>query len=544
MGIPAGPTTRMGGNREANLQRHSRRRQGAALTFLAMFIAMPAATAQAPLSANVTIEADKPGAKIDPDIFGQFSEHLGHGIYDGLWVGKDSNIPNTDGFRNDVIAALKDLHVPVVRWPGGCFADEYHWRDGIGPADKRPVTVNTNWGGVPEPNTFGTDEFMKFVEMIGAKAYVNGNVGTGSPAEMADWLKYLTADQDTTLVRMRTANGHKDPYKVPFWAIGNETWGCGGNMTPDYYVDLFRRYSTFLKAPPGARPLIIASGGHDDIGPIWTRTILEKGGQNVGAITYHYYTIPSRTHDWQHKGNAIGFPESEWISTMVNALQIGDHIADNIKIMDELDPDKKVALFVDEWGTWYDPEPGRNPGFLYQQNTVRDAVVAASELHIFMSHADRIRMANIAQTINVLQAMVLTDGPKMVLTPTYHVFHMMIPFQGATSLPSDVEAPDYADDGLSVPAISVMAARDAAGDIIYSLVNRNPKRAVKVSTTVEGAKAKRVSGLVLTGSTMDAHNTFDQPDQVHPVAFGGAKLKSGKLDVDLPPKSVVVLKLN
>jgi alpha-N-arabinofuranosidase len=306
---------------------------------------------------------------------------------------------------------------------------------------------------------------------------------------------------------------------------------------------LFRRYSTFLKAPPGARPLIIASGGHDDNGPIWTRTILEKGGRNVGAITYHYYTTPSRTHDWAHKGSSTGFPESEWISTMVNALQIGDHIEDNIKVMDELDPDKKVGLFVDEWGTWYDPAPGRNPGFLYQQNTVRDAVVAASEIHIFMSHADRIRMANIAQTINVLQAMVLTDGPKMLLTPTYHVFHMMIPFQGATSLPSDVKTPDYADDGLSVPAISVSAARDSAGEIVYSLVNRDPKRAVKVSTTIEGAKAKKVSGLVLTGSTMDAHNTFDKPDRVQPVEFHDARLTKGTLEVDLPAKSVVVLKL-
>ncbi len=522
------------------MTRQAKQRRAAILTVLAAFISGPALT-QTTLSASVTIHADKPGAQISPELFGQFSEHLGHGIYGGLWVGKDSKIPNTDGLRNDVTAALKDLRVPVVRWPGGCFADEYHWRDGVGPSDKRPVTVNTNWGGVPEPNSFGTDEFMKFVRMIGTKAYVNANVGTGTPAEMADWLKYMTADQDTTLVRMRAANGHKDPYKVPFWAIGNETSGCGGNMTPDYYVDLFRRYSTFLKSPPGTRPLIIASGGHDDNGPVWTRTILEKGGPNVGAITYHYYTIPSRTHDWQHKGNSTGFPESEWISTMVNALEIGDHIADNIKVMDELDPDKKVALFVDEWGTWYDPEPGRNPGFLYQQNTVRDAVVAATELHIFMKHADRIRMANIAQTINVLQAMILTDGQKMVLTPTYHVFHMMIPFQGATSLPADVDTPAYADAGMSVPAISVAAARDSNGEIVYSLTNRDPTRPVKVSTVIEGAKAKSVGGLVLTGAAMDSRNTFAHPDDVHPVSFNGATVSGGKLTVDLPAKSVVVL---
>lgn len=519
--------------------------QSAALAVVAALALAPGAHAEAPaaLSASVTIHADKPGATISPEIFGQFSEHLGHGIYGGIWVGKHSKIPNTDGFRKDVVGALKALHVPVVRWPGGCFADEYHWRNGIGPAAKRPTTVNTNWGGVPEPNSFGTDEFMKFAHMIGAKAYINGNLGTDTAGEMADWLKYLTSDQNTTLTRMRAANGHKAPYKVAYWAIGNESWGCGGDMRPQYYVDLFRRYSSFLKAPRGARPLIIASGGHDDDGPRWTKALMKDGGRNVGAISFHYYTLPSPTHDWAHKGSATNFPESQWISTLVNAEKMDGYISENTAIMDKYDPKKRVGFFVDEWGTWYDTAPGHNPGFLFQQNTMRDAVVAATTLDIFEKHADRVRMANIAQTINVLQAMILTDGPKMVLTPTYQVFKMYIPFQDATRLPSDVKAPEYSYDKMSVPAISVSAARDKKGELVYALTNLDPDRAVNVTTTIDGASPTTVHGTVLTAAKMDAHNSFAKPDQVHPVAFDGASLSGGTLNVTLPPKSVVVLTL-
>ncbi len=512
---------------------------------LAALLSMPFGASAQParaLSATVTIRADRPGAEINPDIFGQFAEHLGHGIYEGIWVGKDSSIPNTDGYRNDVLAALKDLHVPVIRWPGGCFADEYHWRDGVGPAAQRPITVNTNWGGVPETNAFGTNEFLDFAEMIGAKAYVNGNLGTGSPEEMADWLKYMTSDQDTTLTRMRRDNGRDRPWKIPFFAIGNEAWGCGGDMRPEYYADLFRRYATFLKAPKGARPLIIASGGHD-ADTSWTKVLMSTIHQNMGAISYHYYTLPSPTHDWQAKGPATGFGEDQWASTLVNALKIDDYIKQNIAIMNKYDPQKKIGFFVDEWGTWYDPEPGRNPGFLYQQNTLRDAVVAAATLNIFEKHAARVRMANIAQMVNVLQAMILTDGPKMLLTPTYHVFHMYIPFQGATLLPTDLKTPNYKFEKFSVPAVSVSAARTAGGAIEVSLVNLHPDRSAQVSATIKGAAPRHVSGTILTASAMDAHNTFDDPNALHPVTFDGAKIVNGRLDVALPPKSVVVLSL-
>jgi alpha-N-arabinofuranosidase len=490
--------------------------------------------------ATATIHADQPGAKIDRHIYGQFAEHLGRGIEAGVWVGEDSKIPNVRGFRNDVVAALRELHVPVVRWPGGCFADEYHWRDGIGPRASRPVTLNTNWGGVPENNAFGTHEFLDFVQLIGADAYINGNVGTGSPREMAEWLQYLTSDKPTALTAERARNGHPGPWKIAYFAVGNETWGCGGNMTLDHYVEVFRQYATFLKTPLGARPAIIASGGHDE-DTSWTEGLVAKGGDDLGAVSFHYYTIPGET--WRHKGPAIGFAPEQWISTLAHTLRMEDFIRANAAIMDKYDPQKKVAFDVDEWGTWYDPETGREPGFLYQQNTLRDAVVAAINFNVFHQHADRVRMTNIAQMVNVLQAMVLTQGPQMVLTPTYHVFRMFRPFQDATFLPTDLQTSRYTLGNSSVPAISVSAARTAAGAIVVALVNLDPAKAMPISLSLSGATPRTVKGEILTASALDAHNTFENPNAVHPTGLTGASIKSGKLSLTLPAKSVAVLNL-
>jgi alpha-N-arabinofuranosidase len=493
------------------------------------------------LSATLEIRADQPGPTIDRHIYGQFAEHLGHGIYEGVWVGEHSSIPNERGFRRDVLGALRELHVPVVRWPGGCFADEYHWRDGIGPREKRPTTVNSNWGGVPESNEFGTHEFLDFVELIGADAYINGNLGTGSAREMAEWLQYLTSDQPTAITAERARNGHPKPWKIAYFAVGNEAWGCGGNMSPDYYVDQFRQYVNFLKTPPGVRPQIIASGGHDT-DTTWTETLVSKvPPRAMNAVSFHYYTLPGE--HWQHKGGSIGFAEDEWISTLAHTLVMDDFIAHNSESLNKHDPGNKVAFAVDEWGTWYDPEPGREPGFLYQQNTLRDALVAAINLNIFHRHAERVRLAAIAQMVNVLQAMILTDGPKMVLTPTYHVFSLFRPFQDATQLPTELKTPPYMLGGVSVPSLSVSAARIGGGGIALALVNLDPHRGASISTTVTGAEIKKVSGSVLTAAAMDARNTFEAPQLVEPKPFAGTKLNRGKLDIVMPPKSVVVLKL-
>jgi alpha-L-arabinofuranosidase len=492
-------------------------------------------------SAGAVLHADQPGAKIDRHIYGQFAEHLGRGIEEGVWVGEQSSIANVRGFRSDVIAALRELHVPVVRWPGGCFADEYHWRDGIGPRAARPVTLNTNWGGVPESNAFGTHEFLDFAELIGADAYVNGNLGTGSAREMAEWLQYMTSDKPTALTAERARNGHPKPWKIAYFAVGNEAWGCGGNMTPDHYVDLYRQDANFLKAPLGSRPVIVASGGNDN-DTTWTTALVSKVNRDMGAVSFHYYTIPG--DKWQSKGPTTGFGEDQWISTLAHTLRMEDYIAQNSAIMDKYDPARKIAFAVDEWGTWYDPEPGREPGFLYQQNTLRDALVAALNFNVFHHHAERVRLANIAQMINVLQAMILTKGPQMILTPTYHAFKMFEPFQDATFLPTEATIPRYSLGNASVPAISLSAARTPGGAIVIALVNLDPNRAMPMTVALSGAAAvSQVKGTVLTAAAMDAHNTFETPNVVQPVAFTAVSLNKGTVVLTLPPKSIVVLDL-
>jgi alpha-L-arabinofuranosidase len=501
--------------------------------------AAAAAPARVPraLAVSLTVRANAPGPKIDRHIFGQFSEHLGRGIYGGIWVGKNSRIPNTRGIRNDVVAALKALHVPVVRWPGGCFADEYHWRDGIGPPARRPVRINTHWGGVSESNAFGTHEYFDFLKMIGADAYVSGNLGSGSPQEMADWVEYITSDSDSTLAQLRRRNGRQRPWRLPFFGIGNEAWGCGGNMRPEYYADLFRRYATFVRdhAPKGIE--LIASGPHDN-DYHWTDVVMARAGAYMDALSLHYYTIP--TGHWKHKGAATGFGEDEWAATLAAASRLDEFIRRHAAIMDRYDPQKRVALFVDEWGTWYDPEPGSNPGFLEQQNTLRDAVVAAISLDIFVRHADRVRMANIAQMVNVLQAMILTRGERMILTPTYYVFRMYVPFQDATYLPVRVETPSYRYGATVLPAVEATAARDLSGTIHLALVNLDPQHAATVAVRIEGSSAQTASGEVLTATTMDAHNTFEHPNAIRPAPFEGER-QGRRLLFRLPPKSVAVV---
>ncbi|MBB6251970.1 alpha-N-arabinofuranosidase [Nitrospirillum iridis] len=520
-------------------------RLAAAALLAGTALAAPLARAAAP-AATVAVQADHPGPVIAKEIYGQFAEHLGRLIYEGIWVGPDSPIPNIHGYRKDVVEALKALHVPVVRWPGGCFADEYHWRDGIGPRDKRPVRVNSNWGGVEESNAFGTHEFMDFSELIGAEAYVNGNLGTGGPQEMADWISYMTADTRSTLVQERKANGRDKPWTLHWFAVGNESWGCGGNMRADYYADLLRQTRTYLKPAPGQPTKIIAVGPSDD-DTAWTETIMARAGKDIDALSMHYYDVASLNSvpkgTWKAKGSATQFNETEWFASVFGAYQTDVLISHHSAVMDKYDPEKKVALVVDEWGTWHDPEPGSNPGFLYQQNSLRDAVVAAVSLNIFHAHADRVRMANIAQMVNVLQAMILTDGPRMLLTPTYHVFDMYQGFQGATSLPVVVTGPDYSVGGRTVPAVSASAGRGTDGVTRLALANVDPGKAATVQVRLAGLKAGKVGGRILTAPAMNSVNSFDHPQVVAPAPFKDAKLSGDTVSLTLPAKSVVVLDL-
>jgi len=487
---------------------------------------------------QLTVDAGKPGAVINKNVYGQFAEHLGTGIYEGLWVGPNSKIPNTRGWRNDVVGALKDLQVPLVRWPGGCFADEYHWREGIGPRDKRPVKVNTNWGGVPESNAVGTHEFFDLIEMLGADAYVNANLGTGSAQETAEWIEYMTSEGKSSLAQLRAKNGHPKPFKVAYFTIGNEAWGCGGNMTPEYYTSLYNHHATFIKAPKEYRPKLIASGGTGD-DTKWTDVLSRQGVKETDGISFHYYTLP--TGKWDVKGAATGFPESEWFSTMTSTLRMEDFIKANVAVLDKNDPQKKIGFYVDEWGTWYDVEKGTNPGFLFQRNTLRDAVVAALNFNIFHAHAERVRMTNIAQMVNVLQAMIITDKDKMLLTPTYWTYKMYIPFQDATSLPVTLaNNVTYGENGKGIPGISASAARAKDGKTYVALVNANPREATDVVLNVAGQNASAVRGQILTAEAMDAHNTFEHKDAIKPAPFS-ASASGGKLSIKVPAKSVLVL---
>jgi len=499
------------------------------------------AAAQAPAAepASITIHADQPGAHVNREVFSQFAEHLGHGIYEGIWVGPGSKIPNVRGYRTDVVNALKALSVPVVRWPGGCFADEYHWREGIGPRAKRPVKVNTHWGGVTEPNSFGTHEYMDFVDLIGAQPYVSGNVGNAPPREMAEWIEYMTSPTGSTLAKERAANGHPAAWKLPYFGIGNELWGCGGEMRAEYAADVTRRYATFIKAPAGTRIMKFASGANSDDYE-WTDTMMRLAGKQIDGITLHYYTVPQ---SWAHKGSATQFEENDWAMTLSKTLKMEELISKHSAVMDKYDPQKRVWLVVDEWGTWYDVEPGTNPGFLFQQNSLRDALVAAINLNIFAKHADRVKMTAIAQMVNVLQAMVLTDGPKMVLTPTYHVFKMYKPWQDATSLPIELKSPWYNHGEWTMPSVSASAVRDSAGQVHVGLANLDPNKAVTVSATLAGLTATSAGGTILTAPVMNAYNSFDRPNTLTPQPFSGADVKGDTLTVTLPAKSVVVLDL-
>ena len=460
---------------------------GLARVVFALGLALAAALAPAPAAAqiDIVIDASKTGPKIDRQIFGQFAEHLGKGIYEGVWVGPGSPIPNTRGIRNDVVAALKALKVPNVRWPGGCFADEYHWRKGIG--RDRSVTLNPNWGGVTEDNTFGTHEFMDFVGQIGSEAFLSINLGTGTPQEAAEWLEYMTASPATTLGKERAANGRAEPYKVAFLGIGNESWDCGGNMSPEYYLSQMKVYSRFVRnfnpAQQDAQKMLRVSVGPGGSGPrwtAWTDTIMKAWQRHtwswdIEGLSLHHYTVV----DWNAKYTSVGFGEAEYSQVLKSTLEMDAIINEHSAIMDKYDPEKKVALVVDEWGAWYAPLPGSNPGFLVQQNSLRDAVLAALNLNIFARHADRVRMANIAQMVNVLQAMILTDKEKMVLTPTYHVFRMYVPFQDATFVPVTFDAGTYTSGTVTLPRIDAIAAKDAcrhAVDRAHQRRSQPPRR--------------------------------------------------------------------
>ena len=498
----------------------------------------------AQVSATLTVDTEGGEHQISRHIYGHFAEHLGRNIYDGFFVGEENKvIPNTAGVRNDIIQALKDLQIPNLRWPGGCFADTYHWKDGIGPKEDRPTIVNQWWGGVTEDNSFGTHDFLNLCEVLETEPYLSANVGSGSVQEVADWIQYTNHPGESPMAKLRRENGREEPWNVTYWGVGNEAWGCGGNMTPEFYADVYRRYATFMEdwnREDSTGIIKIASGASSN-DYNWTRVLMQNLKLNmVDALALHHYSVT----DWSYKGPSTEYDEAQYFNTMQVALAMDTLIQKHTAIMDEFDPRKRIALYVDEWGGWYEVEPGTNPGFLYQQNTMRDAMIAGATLNIFNNYAERVKMANLAQAVNVLQAVILTEGEKMILTPTYHVMKMYIPHHDATLLPSAFDNDvTYDFGGKSIPALTASVSRDAGGAIHISLVNIDAATAHTVAIDLGSSEAGEVSAQILTSDALQNYNDFDAPDKITPATYREFSVAEDGLEVALPPFSVVVLEI-
>ena len=494
--------------------------------------------------AKLTVNPEKKMSKINREIYGHFSEHLGRCIYKGIYVGEDSPIENENGMRKDVVEALKEIRIPVLRWPGGCFADEYHWRDGIGPKEECKKIVNTNWGGVVEDNSFGTHEFFELCRQLGCKTYINGNLGSGTVQEMSEWIEYMTFKGVSPMAELRAKNGHEEPWHVDYFGVGNENWGCGGNMNPEYYANEYRRYQTFVRDYKSGSPIQKICGGANVDDYEWTEKVLETCFRRapeelhgfMDGLSLHYYVHPE---GWEIKGSSTHFDEEVWYKTLKKALYMEELIEKHGEIMDKYDPEKRIGMIVDEWGDWFTCEPGTNPGFLYQQNTMRDALVAGVTLNIFNKHSDRVKMANLAQIVNVLQAVILTEGEKMVKTPTYHVFNMYKYHQDADLVESSIETETIGSGGeWRVPNLTESASVDQDGRIHITLTNLSATEDYDIEAQIEGDEVRSVSATILSGEMHDM-NTFEEPECVQQQKFEEIQLSGSTLLFRIPRCSVL-----
>lgn len=496
--------------------------------------------------AHLTVRADEPGPLISRHIFGHFAEHLGRCIYDGLWVGEQSSVPNVRGWRSDLVAALRQLRIPNLRWPGGCFADDYHWRDGIGPRERRPKRINSHWGGVIDDNAVGTHEFLDLCKQLGCEPYLAANVGSGTPREVREWVEYCNSPVGS-LAEERAANGRREPWKIRLWGIGNENWGCGGNMTAEYYAGEYRKFATYTRDFPDAPVFRVACGGPDFH---WTEVLMRDAAKGpfsaaplFQGLSLHYYTMPGT---WENKHPAWPFDEAGWRAVMALGWKMDELVRGHRAIMDRYDPSGATALVVDEWGTWFAVEPGTNPGFLYQQQTMRDAVLAALTLNVFIQHCERVRFANLAQIVNVLQAVALTEegGGRMVLTPTWDTLLLYAAHQEAQRLPVASDAPTDRHDGLEYPSVSAAASRATDGSVTLTVCNTDHAAAAEVTLTLAGAARTLQRAQVLAAPELTARNTFDQPRAVTTRPLDGVRAEGARTQFTLPPGSVAALRFS
>ena len=468
-------------------------------------------------------------SRINKEIYGTFSEHLGRCIYEGVYVGENSAIPNVNGMRKDVVSALKEAGLPVLRWPGGCFADEYHWKDGIGPKASRKKMINTHWGGVIEDNSFGTHEFFELCRQIGCDAYITGNVGSSTVQEMSEWVEYITFDGVSPMAELRRQNGSEKPWRMKYFGVGNENWGCGGNMTAEFYADQYRRYATFVRNYSQSNRVQKIACGANGGDYEWTDVLMKKAGRYMDGLSLHYYTGTG--------GRALEFNDEQYYSTIMNAYVMEELVRRHDEIMDRYDPQKRVGLIVDEWGTWHTVEEGTNPGFLYQQSAMRDAMVAGLTLNIFNKHSDRVKMANIAQTINVLQSLALTDGEKMILTPTYHVFRLFRDHHDCELLGSYITTKNLSEKGY-LPQLSESASMREDGTIVSTIVNTSLTDEAEILCQIADSGVSQVKAEILTGKAHD-HNTFDEPGAVSAADFEDLTKTADGFRTVVPPCSVV-----
>lgn len=498
--------------------------------------------------AKLYVNEEKEVSTIEPEVYGHFSEHLGRCIYEGIYVGENSDIPNVNGMRTDVVEALKEIKVPVLRWPGGCFADEYHWKDGIGPKENRKKMINTHWGGVVEDNSFGTHEFFELCKQLECKTYINGNLGSGTVQEMSEWVEYMTFKGVSPMADLRAKNGDAEPFKVDFFGVGNENWGCGGNMTPSFYANEYRRYQTYVRNYDAKAPIMKVCCGANVDDYHWTEDVMKTAFDHtpenlhgfMDGISLHYYTTPGT---WEEKGSATEFNEKDWFITLKKALYMETLIQRHGAIIDQYDPEKKVGLIVDEWGCWFDVEPGTNPGFLYQQNTMRDALVAGVTLNIFNKHSDRVKMANIAQMINVLQSVLLTEGPDMVKTPTYHVFHMYRHHQGATLLESSlVNTKEVGVEDTTVPNVTESVSKGKDGFITVTLNNLSIDEAQEVDIVFPQGKEHMVKEAHIVTGSYKSFNSFEEKEVVTETEFHAYEKTAEGYKVTLPACSVLEIR--
>jgi len=523
------------------------------------------AAASRTADSRIEVLFDEPIGTISPNIYGHFTENLSGVFYDGIWVGEKSKVPNINGLRSELIEHMRKIKAPVIRFPGGCFADSYDWRDGIGPAEKRPRRTNF-WKGVEsekspashkyDPNAVGTNEFVHFCKLIGAEPYLAANVRSLPASAFYQWVEYCNSPAgSTTLAETRTAAGFAEPFRVKYWGVGNESWGCGGDFTPEEYAVEFRRYTSWLPTY-GDELKLVASGPNTDEWS-WTREflkeVLRKGPGQLhriyGMALHHYAWNLSRgkTQDWDAgKGDALKFENVDWFELLREGERMEGLITGHWQVMSEFDREHRIKLIVDEWGPWYRPGSEMTPGDALEQTpTLRDAIFSGMTVDIFNRHPEKVAMANCAQLVNCLNSLYLAHEDKFVITPVGRVFELYASHQGGESLRTVFSAPNlhYDRDGKSTLYWGMKGSASVHGkELTITAVNPSPSETRLTEIGLHGATANSASMSFITHSDIHAHNTFQQRDVVVPQTKT-LTLNAGGLVVELPPASVIALKI-